>query len=463
MLLESHEFQDWPLLLEVIEAARLQLGISREDLQPTALRISGKSILGGQRYRFGSRPSTVALEDVIRTAGGKGAWWWSTHVSGDHLYWACTNEDAHNLVHGGRIRLALVNEVLDDLNPHLSLPLQGEDPDDVPARVRQGALYEVLPSKFESTLAYRVGQLLPKAITDVPFHTGARPAICLSLTPELAHIPWAWVSIGQQRLVEVFDTVVVPPASLMPIPDPADDGACPITVSVVNPGDDLGQAEAAKAHLPPQAARIDFHTEDRRASLSTALRDAPYDSTLFIACHTVTIANRRGFALAPKNNIDSRDVLFATDIARANTDYPMPRQVVAMACASSDISNARRGEWTVLGTALIQAGARRALVTAFPIFDLSEADQQILTGVADGVPLHVLLASMQLNMLNRWRDSIRAAPMAWAGLQLFGTLPRQPRCPEHAALLGWKRTSRRNRRRGPVLTPGSSTVDVLTS
>lgn len=424
LLGEAHEFQDWPLLLEVIEAARLQLGTSREDLRPTALRIAGKSILGSQRYRFGSRPSTVALEDVIRTAGGKGAWWWSTHVSGGHLYWALAKEDTHDLVHGGRINLALVNEILDDLNPHLTLPLQGENPDDVPARARQGALYEVLPSKVESTLAYRVGQLLPKAIINVPLRSGTRAAICLSLTPELAHIPWAWARIGQQRLVEVFDTVIVPPASLLPAPDPGDESACPIAVGVVNPGMDLEEADKAKAHLPPQAARIDFHTEDRRASLSAALRNAPYDSTLFLACHTVTIANQRGFALAPKNHIDPSDVLFATDIARADTDYPMPRQVIAMACASSDISNARLGEWTVLGTALIQAGARRALVTAFPIVDMSEADHQMLTGVTDGTPLHVLLASLQLNMLNRWRNSdTSAAPMAWAALQLFGTLP----------------------------------------
>ncbi|WP_353953567.1 CHAT domain-containing protein [Knoellia sp. S7-12] len=461
LLEEVHGFQDWPLLLEIIEAARLQLGTSREDLRPTALRIAGQSILGSQRYYFGSRPTMVDLEDIIHAAGGKGAWWWSTHVSRKHLYWALTSEDQQGVVQGGRISMAAVNAVLQEFGPHLSLQGQGESDHDFFERMSRSALLAP-PSDVESTLADRVGQLLPRTITDVRSHNRIRTTICMALAPELAHIPWAWTSIGGHRLVESFDTVIVPPASVLPTPDADDEYTCPIATCLVDPGGDLYAAEEASAHLPLQAARIDSQTEDPRASLTAALRAAPYDSTLFLACHTVKIANRRGFALAPLDNIDSSDVLFASDIARADTDYPMPRQVIALACESSDMTSALLGEWTVLGAALIQAGARRALVTAFPILDIPEVDRYMVAGVADGVPLHVLISSLQLSMLHRWRagDS-SAAPMAWAGLQLFGALPAA----DPTARVSFPAWAEENLLRGiddaaEHALPGSPTVDV---
>ncbi|WP_169743470.1 CHAT domain-containing protein [Knoellia sinensis] len=423
LLEEVHEFQDWPLLLEVIEAARLQLGTNREDLRPTALRIGGRSRLGSQRYYFGSRPTMVDLEYIINTAGRQGAWWWSTHVSRGQLYWAATNEDPQVKVHGGRISMSVVTELLNELNPHLSLQAEGESDHDFFLRMSVSALLAP-PSEIESALAERVGQLLPKAIRVQEPHNRIRTTICMALAPELAHIPWAWARIGGRHLVELFDTVIVPPASILPPPDAGDDQNCPIAVGLVDPGGDLSAAVEGSAHLPSQAAIIDGQTGDRRASLTAALRAAPYDSTLFLACHTVTINNRRGFALAPLDKVDVGDVLFASDIAHADTDFPMPRQVIALACESSDMASAHLGEWTVLGTALIQAGARRALVTAFPILDLPEVDQFMVTGVSDGTPLHVLIASFQLSLLRRWRDGeTSAAPLAWAGLQLFGSLP----------------------------------------
>ena len=54
---EAYRYHDWRLLLEVIEAARLQLGTSREDLRPTAITLKGVSRLASQRFGYGDRPS----------------------------------------------------------------------------------------------------------------------------------------------------------------------------------------------------------------------------------------------------------------------------------------------------------------------------------------------------------------------------------------------------------------------
>lgn len=423
LLRECHDRGNWPLLLETIEAARLQLGVSRDDLRPTALRIAGSSTLGDARFFFGQRPSVRDLEDVMHSAGGQDALWWSTHLTSDALYWATATGSPNAAVDGGRIPIAEVHDALNALAPHLSVQGEHEDDDDYLERLESSALLAP-PSRTEEGLSEKIGHLLPPAITKLAALRHRRTAICLSLAPELALVPWAWVSAGPWRLVELFDTIIVPPASLVPPPDMGDRRPTPIAVAVVDPGADLDAAAATAQLLPKDCARVDAATPARRDALSQVLQTTAYDATLFLACHTVTIGGRRGFALAPIDDIDSADVLFAWEIAGDGTDYPMPRQVVALACASSELTVAQRGEWTVLGTALIQAGARRALVTAFPIPDLREVDAHVVDGIADGTPLHVVISSLQLQMLDRWRQGdLTAAPLMWAGLQLFGTLP----------------------------------------
>ena len=420
LLDEAWRYQDWQLLLEAIEAARLQLGTSREDLRPTALAVTGASKIANQRFAYGDRPTTQALEEIIDVAGGSNAWWWATHVSGGRLYWSVSGPGV--AVQGGRIDASEFNPVLEDLDVHLATRRADESQEDWARRLYRSALFRA-PSEFESRLAGRVGALLPQVVRSAVETSTVRATICMSLAPEIAHIPWAWVRVGQRRLVEAFDTVIVPPASLVPGADTDVDKACPVALAVINPGNDLEAAEQTRDLLPVDVRIVDAATTAPIRQLGALLRTAPYDSTLFLACHTDVMDGHRGFVFAPLDEFGREDVLFAKDIARQDTAHPMPRQVIALACSIADLSSASAGEWTVLGTSLIQAGARRALVTAYPIFSLAEVDRTVLAGTQSGEPLHVTLARLQLGMLDRWRlRDASAAPLRWAGLQLFGTL-----------------------------------------
>jgi CHAT domain-containing protein len=127
------------------------------------------------------------------------------------------------------------------------------------------------------------------------------------------------------------------------------------------------------------------------------------------------------------------DVLTAAEIFVANADeprLPFPARALLAACASGGAAGAGRGEWLGLGGALLAAGTRQLVATAWPVWDSPEsaafehslAEMLVSSGnVARG------LRDAQLQRLMRWRlsvphteEALAHAPIGWAAYQFLG-------------------------------------------
>ncbi|WP_182377768.1 CHAT domain-containing protein [Nocardioides sp. WS12] len=417
--------QDWHLLAELLEAARLQLSAPAEDAATTAadlrcVRVRGRSALAGAFYPLGDRPPEVDLEDAIARAVGAGGLWWSTWVSAGQLYWALVSAEGSAPVTGGRLDWT-AEEELSELAAALPIPRPGESSLDVLLRAVDGPL-GTAPSEAEARLATRLGALLPLGLRQALDRDAGRARLGIAPAPELARVPWPWVSVGRRRLVEAADTVIVPPVSLIPAA-PAPEVPATLVGAVLDPSGDLPGAASLAQWLPDTVRILGAPMERPLAELSALLADLPHDGTLVLACHTQTgVDGSVGLLLG------AGDAAATVGFAELSSgDLRLPRQVVAMACESSALHEARQGEWTVLGVGLLRAGADTAVVTAYPILERPDLDQALLGDIREGISLTAALGSLQLDLLVRWRSGdALSAPIYWAGLQLFGAIGVAP-------------------------------------
>ncbi|GAA3014116.1 hypothetical protein [Streptomyces fulvorobeus] len=155
----------------------------------------------------------------------------------------------------------------------------------------------------------------------------------------------------------------------------------------------------------------------------------------------------------------------------------MPRQVLLLACDSSDLRNVSAGEWLVLAPAMLWAGSERLVVTSHPVIDSAGADdgevgggeegggvvgggeedhgaevgggevidRHLLTALLERRELGEALREVQIEQLGRWRSTGReGAPVHWGGHLAMGAygdvnaptwLPPSRRRYVHAGLL----------------------------
>ncbi|MFJ5645638.1 CHAT domain-containing protein [Streptomyces sp. NPDC093223] len=462
---------DWETLAELIESARLQLGPGADGDAFDALHADAPFIRvrGGSRmeqalwYRT-DRPNRVfALEDMAEIALGPGTWWWSTWVHEETVFWSLVPPSGP--VSGGSFSIAPTTEpagALADLRDALPTPYPGEDGASWEARVLNSPLL-VGPARTESSLASRLGSLLPPPLARALLDTEGRMRLAVAPAAELGHVPWPVVGIlgdrQDARLVERCTAVLVPPAGLLARladrPRPGD--APPLALAVIDPGGDLpGVAEedrlpAARQLLPllPEHVRtIAPDTDMSLGAFAGRLREIASETTALFACHVGADgdSSARGIVLRPRGEEPASApalVLTSDLLVSAPRRFPMPQQVVMLACDSGDVTNAAAGEWLVLGPALLWAGAARVVVTSYPVLDTAEEedsasgtgadggagnviDRQLLAAVIDRRPLIDALHDIQRAQLARWRATCsQGAPVHWGGhlaMGAYGTL-----------------------------------------
>ncbi|MER7758654.1 CHAT domain-containing protein [Streptomyces sp. NPDC097619] len=464
------------------------------------IRVRGGSRLEDAHwYRPEDRPRAYALEELAEAVLGPGTWWWSTWSAGPLVYWSLVPPEGP--VRGGVLPCgpgSALATVLAELRDALPMPYPGEDDDALADRVLSSPLL-VGPPPAEAGLARRLGLLVPDALVAALRAAGDRP-LPLALAPAaaLAHVPWAMIGIPGEgpagdrsdlRLVERCRMAVAPPAALLAAlcERPRRLEAPPLALALVDPGSDLGEPDAGY-ELPGARALLDELPEDVRAltpatdvsfdGLSRVLRGlgARGETSALIACHAVERVPsplRGGIVLRPA--LDGADggggegeedsgkdhggdgddgdradgngpagarVLTAGMLIAEPERFPMPRQVLMLCCDSGDLSGALNGEWLVLGTALLWAGADRLVVTSYPTVDAAEGqeeddliDHALVGRLVAGGPLLDGLRAVQLGSLAEWRRTgARGAPLHWAGHLAMGAFgPRLPLVPLAAA------------------------------
>ncbi|MFC4628022.1 CHAT domain-containing protein [Promicromonospora alba] len=419
------ERRDWRALAEILEVARFQMNDPQAPSSSEgaiSLAIRGRSRFAECQYPIGEDPRVEDFESIILRSVGEDGYWWSTWATDQYLYWAAVPRHQSEAVTGGRMtRTDWNSDKHRNLFDWLPVRQPGEKVEEMVERLRRGP-FALAPNLEERTMAKLWGNLIPPAFREaVSRRSGtARLRIGAALCPELAPVPWSWVIINDDRFIEVADLVVVPPASLVRSGSNAAD-ANPVMSAVINPAGNLeGQEDLARSlEAEHGVSVIQGRTGgDPRASIAEKMRSLPADSTIYFACHTGRSNNGElGLELEKGPN----GLLTFSELSDPNSPIKLPRQVLAIACASSGLDAATRGEWTVLGTGLLTAGADRALVTAFDHFGDSEIDLEIIRSINSGMSLSAAVSGIQLDLLHRWENGEEQySPIRWAGFQVFG-------------------------------------------
>lgn len=474
--------RDWQSLAELIESARLQLGPDRDGnafdaSQAVApfIRVRGVSRLEESHwYRPDEQPPTYALEDLASIVLGEGTWWWSTWSTRTELFWSLVPPTG--TVSGGVLPFgpgSALRTALADLRNALPVRHPGEEDEQFEERVLDSPLLAGPPTA-EADLTGRLAKLLPGPLASALLDAAEPVPLAIAPAAELALVPWACLrvparSAGDLRLIDRCLPAIVPPAGLLAavaarprtVRSPA-----PLGLAVVDPGCDLphtvtddaadtGPLDTARALLDqlPRGVEIigpddDVNVED----FAARLRALDPETSAVFACHTDmadTSAAGRGLRLRPKvrhpdaTEEQPLELLTAAALIGEPTRFPMPHQVLLLACDTADLSNAADGEWLVLGPAMLWAGAERLIVTSYPIIDQVEEhggedvlDRRLVRLLVDGQPLANGLRTVQLEELARWRatrhlpwdgeETPRSSPVHWAGHIAMGVFADVP-------------------------------------
>lgn len=391
--------------------------------------VHGRSTLAGRSAdHFPTDRPVVPLEEVIAEVGGDGAWWWGSFVAMRRLHWAVRAP-------GGRMwcgtrtltdRDVAAAEVID-----LALHALGSDEERSwadPAeeeRVSADMAEVVLPEPLLRQLRQRTGDLslvvsgnwaaaLPLASLVVDRRSGA-------------------------RLVETAVVRIQPPAFLVRrvaarARPPRTNH--PLLIACMDPSGDLRHAydDNVAALVRFGNARHDDRprTHATRPNLVRALdRLAPSaPGIFFFSGHADFVDGDGGLNTALK--LQDGDVLASGDWLGVfgRPGLPAPARVVISACDSGGASGTGGGEWLGFGAALLAAGARQVIATAWPLCDTrftASFDAALVTALETAEDPAEELARQQRAALGEWRASVtatgagRAQPNIWAAYQCIGT------------------------------------------
>lgn len=437
--------QDWLTLAELIESARLQL-TPHDDTTALGVapfvRVRGISRLAAASwYQPGERPATFDLEEMAEQTLGAGTWWWSTWLFGDQLFWALVPPSGD--VTGGVLHCGAgsgLDATLRELRDALPVPYPGEaaGSDLFNDRIERGALCG--PPRAERSLAESLGQLLPPPLAArLRLATHDKP-LPLAIAPaqNLVNMPWSLLGIPEAgrdlRLVERARIGLAPPAGLLAAvaTRPASD-SLPLRLAVLNPGgidcspgNELPGADALLETVPAGITTVTANDRITRDELGTVLRGLPTGSSAVFACHTDPgdgAPLHGGLLIQPGGE---PEILSTGTLLDHPDQFPIPEQVLVLACDSADLRQAVSGEWLVLGPALLWAGARRLVLTSFPIPEDDAVDRALIDCLLDETNLVDGLRSVQLACLDRWRASSGddAPPVSWSGHIAMGVFGR---------------------------------------
>ena len=480
-LAAAHGQQEWSLIAELIETARLQ-GLPRSEPVPAAptiadhsdlnsasetdgiadrarraacasagllpvspapfIRVRGHSTLESVSLHAESdQPPALNIEEIAATAAGTGAWWWGTWSTSTLLYWSLIPPIGD--VFAGRLHLgrgAPIRDLLTRVAEALPIQLAGEDDTQIRQRMERSPL-EHGPISDEAALAADLGALLPAPLaTELRSRSAINPLqVAIAPALALANVPWPLIGIQgtpNLRLIDRASLVMTPSAAMVDYigrrPRFGDPQPAPVRLAVVDPSGDLPKVRPVVVPLLPTAAKVMTRSgtiEPTLQDLSRELQALPVQSTALFACHTeyrVDTPSSGGLRL--NNLADARQrVLTSEMLLRDSHKFPMPCQVLVMACDSGDVGGTTGGEWLTLGPALLWTGADRTVVTSYPIYEYPLVDAELLRRLAAGYSLKDALHETQLSLLDQWRSSDQRSdpkdvppPIIWAAHIAFG-------------------------------------------
>jgi hypothetical protein len=409
----------------------------RETLQATwaalgsldHVSVQGRSELYSRSSEYFPQPrKLVALEDVIAEVGGPGAWWWGAFAAMRRIHWVVRSPDG-TMWCGTRQQSEVdVSSVL-AYDRDVKKIISGRDPvwhDSAHEKAILGDLSDVLlPDPLRHQILAESGDL--------------SLVVCGNW---LSAMPLAILVVDRSsdlRLVETAVIRVQPPAFLVNLirqrPQPPASARHRLLIACTDPTGNLPNAHSLKLpaefsftnkrHGPPALG------EATRSNVATALSQlSPSAPGIFYYAGHASYFDVTG-GLNAVLELQDGDVIGAGDWLHlyGQPDVNSPCRAVISACDSAGTSGAGGGEWLGLGAALLAAGARQVLATAWPIFDTrfgNRFDTSLVAELEDAPDPAASLAAAQRSALNEWRNARRMPaqdaplPEIWAAYQCIG-------------------------------------------
>jgi hypothetical protein len=375
----------------------------------------------------------TSLEAVIEAVGGPDAWWWGGWAAMSRYHWALRAPDG--TWHCGTRPIGSGEEdAIQEFEKYFSHIDQQEEHSHAP-----WADFEA-----EQQMASKIGALLvPSPLTDALLDgsTDVSVVIAGNLLGSVA-LPALCLKPGDEtRLIERAILRVQPPAApdLIASRPPHELPHWPVLVACMNPDGTLDHAEHEDLDCEVRLGSEPIPPGDRyRHATATNLRTAmtglsPGQQGIFFYSGHVNQAVMPGDANVSLHLADAEvraAEWFGIGIDRR---LPCPSRAVISACASAGSSGTGSGEWLGLGAALLSAGARHVIATAWPIPDAPATqrfERRLIDCLSCTADAARALAELQRKELMRWRYSVNAwedpveygSPVMWAAFQSMGVL-----------------------------------------
>lgn len=419
-LLEGQRLQALPAALGAVAALGERYGPHGSVLGSKAVlgeladvSVGGSSRLAALRAPAAGRP--VALEAVIEAVGGPAAWWWGSWISRWWLHWAVRSPGGTWTCGSYRLQDGDI-EAIDRFERAY-----------VDTEAAAISAYCLHPAT-ETELAWSLGSwLVPPVLRSALL--AAKTPVSLVVAGNLASVLALPALVLEEnrgtRLVEFADIRTQPPATLVtqvqrrPVPGA---GHWPPLISCVNPTGDLKYA--AHADLTTGTVLNQATADDLRDALAKIEPQQP--GIFFYSGHVSPGKVPGGLEMALV--LDGLEWLTAAEWfgVTERPQLPAPSRALFSACDSSGAAGAGGGEWLGFGAALLSAGARQVVGTAWPIPDRPYTawfERRLLERMQHEEDVAAALSALQREAARRWRSGdAEAWPMIWASYQSIGVL-----------------------------------------
>jgi hypothetical protein len=288
----------------------------------------------------------------------------------------------------------------------------------------------------EWVLASRLGSLLIPSVLRQALLSSESP-ISLVLAGNLTTLlPVSALGVADDstRLIEYADVRVQPPAILVRSLERSSSFYAeqwPVRVACLNPTADLEHsshtdlnAEIVLTCPKNQRRTTELASEENFRSAFSAT-DGGQPGIFFYSGH-VSSCDDGGLNTALE--LHGGDVITAGDWfgITGKSELKAPTRAIISACSSSGAAGTGSGEWLGLGAALLVAGARQVVATAWSIPDsrfTSQFERALLERMTHCDDVAAALCDLQREALRDWRAGVRtASPISWAAFQCLGVI-----------------------------------------
>ena len=482
---------------DALKSAAAQAALGTDPLQPSPIvAIDGISLLP-QAAATAGRLRVDVSEQVTRLAGD-GAWWWGAAIADGVYYWAVRDDGrficGSTPVAEGTRGWQVLKDLL-DATPEPGIgsiedggyrirtgPLGWDGPDDPHIRERDFAW-----RLSEAFLPPPVREQALKILVPEQQASGCPPfRLVVSLPAALCRLPVALLALqqpashpGEQpdvpRLVEAAVVHLAPSMALMasitrrsPVTGPTSETPWPLLVSIVDPTDDLDQAQAGAeprillegwqrlrksgANGSPHA-RPATKTELREALLTFPDRagllvysghayaghaDAPATGGLVLASPEPAdaLAQRAGGIASGDAAAGAQKLLTSRELLAAEGEpppYQFPARVLLSACSAAGFGRTTQtaagldGEWLGVAAAVLQAGADEVIATLFELIEgrgTAKFEGRLVNLLMSTPDAAAALRQAQVEALGEWRagrtNLAAKSPLIWAAYACLG-------------------------------------------